>query len=94
MFRTAEQQSREDHKKGMAVSASITTALINPLELVGFFTQILTQVLTQFLATLCSSWLFILPPRTLAQAHVSEILPISLLSLTFFWLGGRALNII
>ena len=61
--------------------------------MMAFFSVIVTQVLTQFLATLCSNFIFLLPPRTLASAQLSEILPISMLCLTFFWLGGRALGI-
>ena len=95
IFAAQEKERHQEHAEtNTAAVASITTVLINPLRMLSFFMLILVQVFTQFLATLISSWIFTLPPTTIGNAGVTEVLLISLLSLTFFWLGARALGIL
>ena len=90
-MQATEDQKLKGHYDGTPVRATLSAILVNQALLGSFLAMIVTQVMTQFLATLVSSWLFLLPPSTLATATVSEVLPVSLLSLVFFWLGGRAI---
>ena len=63
-----------------------------PIALVIFLLDSATKILTQLLATLFARYLLTLPPNGVGNdSAISEVLPIAVLSLSFFFLAKAAI---
>ena len=82
----------ESHAKNEPIPAALASVAVYPLKLLSFLCSIANQVLVQLLATMVSSWLYLLPPRSAGSAGRESLLPITLLLLSLFWLAKTALS--
>ena len=89
----ADAKAFEAHTKNQPIPAQLASVAVYPLELLSFLCSIANQVLVQLLATMISSWLYLLPPRSAGSAGLESLLPITLLLLSLFWLAKTALSL-
>ena len=81
----------EEYSSNATPKASLASGSVYPLQLALFLCTIVNQVLVQLLATMTSSWLYLLPPNT-GDSELKQLLPVTLLLLSLFWLAQTAVN--
>jgi hypothetical protein len=70
--------------------ASLLAFVSGPLAIVRDLLDLAATVFTQFIGTLLSQYVTALPPEGQDANPITEILPITLMALTYFYIGQQA----
>ena len=85
------ENDKNEYLKGEDSTARLASVSVYPLQLALFLCSIVNQVLVQLLATMTSSWLYLLSPVS-TSSELKHLLPITLLLLSLFWLAKTAIG--